>query len=85
MAGRQDDEIGLVGGLFLSEKNVYRPVEEELHALDDYVNDFLLSRLTEQPGWRVRRMVPWHTMFEPWAGNGAGVAYCGGLTITSMW
>lgn len=65
------DEIGLVGGLFLSEKNVYRPVEEELHALDDYVNDFLLSRLTEQPGWRVHRMVPWHTMFEPWAGNGA--------------
>lgn len=65
------DEIGLVGGLYLSEKNVYRPCEEEIKALQQYVADFILDRLTEQPGWRVHRMVPWYTMFEPWAGNGA--------------
>ena len=65
------DEVGLVSGLFLSEKNVYRPVDEELHKLDKYVQDFILERLTEQPGYRVHRMVPWYTMFEPWAGKGA--------------
>lgn len=65
------DDPGLASGLFLSEKNVYRPVESELLALRDFVEDFVLRRLTEQPGWRVHRMVPWYTMFEPWAGNGA--------------
>lgn len=35
------------------------------------MEDFILKRLTEQPGWRVHRMVPWYTMFEPWAGRGA--------------
>ncbi len=65
------DDPGLVSGLFLSEKNVYRPKEEEINALNVYVEDFLLVRLTEQPGWRVHRMVPWYTMFEPWAGRGA--------------
>ncbi len=65
------DDPGLASGLFLSEKNVYRPVESELLALRDFVEDFLIDRLTEQPGWRVHRMVPWYTMFEPWAGNGA--------------
>lgn len=65
------DDPGLVSGLFLSEKNVYRPVNEEINVLNDYVEDFILKRLTEQPGWRVHRMVPWYTMFEPWAGRGA--------------
>lgn len=65
------DDPGLASGLFLSEKNVYRPVEEELAVLHAFVEDFVLTRLTEQPGWRVHRMVPWFTMFEPWAGNGA--------------
>ncbi len=65
------DDPGLASGLFLSEKNVYRPVEKELQTLHDFVEDFLIDRLTEQPGWRVHRMVPWYTMFEPWAGNGA--------------
>ena len=35
------------------------------------MRDFLEARLTEQPGSRVHRMVPWFTMFEPWAGHGA--------------
>lgn len=65
------DDPGLVSGLFLSEKNVYQPVEEEIQVLHAYVEDFILLRLTEQPGWRVHRMVPWYTMFEPWAGRGA--------------
>ncbi|WP_245347513.1 DUF5695 domain-containing protein [Cohnella lubricantis] len=65
------DEIGLVSGLFLSEKNVYRPNEAELKVLDAYLSDFIEDRLTEQPGYRVHRMVPWFVMFEPWAGHGA--------------
>ena len=65
------DDPGLASGLFLSEKNVYRPVERELSVLNAFVEDFVIKRLTEQPGWRVHRMVPWFVMFEPWAGNGA--------------
>ncbi|CAM3461002.1 MULTISPECIES: DUF5695 domain-containing protein [Saccharibacillus] len=65
------DEIGLVSGLFLSEKNVYRPDEAQLRILEAYLSDFVEERLTEQPGYRVHRMVPWHTMFEPWEGHGA--------------
>jgi len=65
------DDPGLVSGLFLSEKNVYLPVREEVEVLNGYVEDFILQRLTEQPGWRVHRMVPWYVMFEPWAGRGA--------------
>lgn len=65
------DDPGLASGLFLSEKNVYLPAEEEIRVLHVFVEDFLLKRLTEQPGWRVHRMVPWYTMFEPWAGRGA--------------
>lgn len=65
------DEIGLVSGLFLSEKNVYRPVESELKILGAYISDFIEERLTEQPGYRVHRMVPWYKMFEPWSGYGA--------------
>lgn len=65
------DDPGLASGLFLSEKNVYRPEKEELSALHAFVEDFLIDRLTEQPGWRVHRMAPWFVMFEPWAGNGA--------------
>ncbi len=65
------DEIGLTGGLFLSAWNVYRPDEKQIRVLDGYVRDFLEARLTEQPGSRVHRMVPWFTMFEPWAGHGA--------------
>lgn len=65
------DDPGLASGLFLAEKNVYRASEEEVKVLNAYVEDFILKRLTEQPGWRVHRMVPWYTMFEPWAGRGA--------------
>lgn len=65
------DDPGLASGLFLAEKNVYRAVESQVRVLNDYVEDFILQRLTEQPGWRVHRMVPWYTMFEPWAGRGA--------------
>ena len=65
------DDPGLAGGLFLSEKNVYLPEREEIRVLNAFVEDFILQRLTEQPGWRVHRMVPWYTMFEPWAGRGA--------------
>ena len=65
------DDPGLASGLFLSEKNVYLPAEEEIRVLHVFVEDFLVKRLTEQPGWRVHRMVPWYTMFEPWAGKGA--------------
>lgn len=65
------DDPGLASGLFLSEKNVYLPSEKEIHVLNVFVEDFVLKRLTEQPGWRVHRMVPWYTMFEPWAGRGA--------------
>ncbi len=65
------DEIGLVSGLFLSEKNVYRPVAREIEVLAAYVHGFIVERLTEQPGYKVHRMVPWFQMFEPWAGNGA--------------
>lgn len=65
------DDPGLASGLFLAEKNVYRASEEEIQTLNAYVEDFILKRLTEQPGWRVHRMVPWYTMFEPWAGRGA--------------
>lgn len=65
------DEIGLVSGLFLSEKNVYRPEESQLKVLDAYLSDFVEDRLTEQPGYRVHRMVPWFAMFEPWKGYGA--------------
>lgn len=70
MAGGSD-EIGLVSGLFLSEKNVYWPAEEEIRVLGLHVQDFIEERLTEQPGDRVHRMVPWFEMFEPWAGYGA--------------
>ena len=70
MAGGSD-EIGLVSGLFLSEKNVYWPEEEEIRVLGLHVQDFIEERLTEQPGDRVHRMVPWFEMFEPWAGYGA--------------
>ena len=65
------DEIGLVSGLFLSEWNVYRPSETQIRILQDYCHDFIEDRLTEQPGWRVHRMVPWFEMFEPWSGYGA--------------
>ena len=65
------DDPGLASGLFIEEKNVYRASEEEVKVLNAYVEDFILKRLTEQPGWRVHRMVPWYTMFEPWAGRGA--------------
>ncbi len=70
MAGGSD-EIGLVSGLFLSEKNCYWPDEREIRVLGLHVKDFIENRLTEQPGNRVHRMVPWFEMFEPWAGNGA--------------
>lgn len=70
MAGGSD-EIGLVSGLFLSEKNVYWPDEDEIRVLNMHVEDFIEGRLTEQPGNRVHRMVPWFEMFEPWAGHGA--------------
>lgn len=65
------DEIGLVGGLYLAEKNVYMPCDEEIEVLDKFDRDFIIDRLTEQPGWRVHRMVPWYEMFEPWSGYGA--------------
>ena len=65
------DEIGLVSGLFLSEKNCYWPDENEIRVLDLHYRDFIEARLTEQPGNRVHRMVPWFEMFEPWAGHGA--------------
>ena len=65
------DEIGLVSGLFLSEKNYYWPNEAEIRILDLHYRDFIEERLTEQPGNRVHRMVPWFEMFEPWAGYGA--------------
>jgi hypothetical protein len=69
------DEIGLVSGLFLSGKNVYRPEEKEIRVLNSYVRDFIEERLTEQPGYKVHRMVPWFEMFEPWAGYGADDAW----------
>ena len=65
------DEIGLVTGLFLSEWNAYHPKEEQVRVLQEYCHDFIEQRLTEQPGWRVHRMVPWFVMFEPWSGRGA--------------
>lgn len=65
------DEIGLANGLFLAGKNVWQPVEKEVRVLQSYVKDFIEARLTEQPGYRVHRMVPWYEMFEPWAGRGA--------------
>ncbi len=70
MAGGSD-EIGLVSGLFLSEKNCYWPNEDEIRVLGLHFKDFIEERLTEQPGNRVHRMVPWYKMFEPWAGYGA--------------
>ncbi|WP_460798978.1 DUF5695 domain-containing protein [Microbacterium sp. GXF0217] len=69
MAGGSD-EIGLVSGLFLSEWNVYRPDEAQVRVLDLYCRDFLEGRLTEQPGWRVHRAVPWFSMFDGWTGRG---------------
>lgn len=65
------DEIGLVSGLFLSEKNRYRPVEKEIRVLDRYCRDFIEERLTEMPGDKIHRMVPWYTMFDSWKGHGA--------------
>ncbi len=65
------DEIGLVSGLFLSEKNVYQPDISQIQVLDQYVRDFIEKRLTEQPGYRVHRMVPWFTMFDDFCGLGA--------------
>ena len=69
-AGGSDD-IGLATGLFLSEWNAYHPKEEQVRVLQEYCHDFIEQRLTEQPGWRVHRMVPWFVMFEPWSGRGA--------------
>jgi hypothetical protein len=69
MAGGSD-EIGLVSGLLLSEWNVHRPDEHQLHVLDGYCRDFIEQRLTEQPGYQVHRMVPWFEMFDPWTGRG---------------
>lgn len=65
------DEIGLVSGLFLSEKNLYQPDEGQIRVLDSYVKDFIEERLTEQPGYRVHRMVPWYKMFDDNTGAGA--------------
>lgn len=65
------DEIGLVSGLFLSEKNRYMPVKKEVYVLQQYCRDFLEQRLTEMPGYKVHRMVPWYTMFDDWKGRGA--------------
>lgn len=62
------DEIGLVSGLFLSEKNLYQPEEGQIRILDAYVKDFIEQRLTEQPGHRVHRMVPWFQMFDDYTG-----------------
>lgn len=69
MAGGSD-EIGLVSGLLLSEWNVYRPDETQLRVLDGYCRDFIEARLTEQPGYKVHRMVPWFEMFDPWTERG---------------
>ena len=65
------DEIGLVSGLFLSEKNLHRPDSRQLQRLDEYLSDFIEQRLTEQPGWRLHRAAPWFKMFDPWKGKGA--------------
>lgn len=65
------DEIGLVSGLFLSEWNVYRPNIEQIQVLQAYCKDFIEDRLTEYPGWKVHRMVPWFAMFDGWKGKGA--------------
>lgn len=65
------DEIGLVSGLFLSEKNKYDPDEAQIKVLSRYCEDFLEQRLTEMPGYKVHRMVPWFTMFDDWKGRGA--------------
>ncbi len=65
------DEIGLVSGLFLSEWNVYRPDQKQIHVLQEYCRDFIEERLTEQPGWKVHRMVPWFEMFDDWKERGA--------------
>lgn len=65
------DEIGLASGLFLSGKNLYRPVAEQIRKPDAYAADFLEGQLIEQPGWRVHRMVPRFVIFEPWKGRGA--------------
>ncbi len=70
MAGGSD-EIGLVNGVFLAQKNVYMPNDAEISVLCAFEQDFILDRLTQQPGYRVHRMVPWFEMFEPWSGNGA--------------
>lgn len=69
MAGGSDD-IGLTPGLLLSEWNVYRPSEAQIRVLAGYCDDFIRDRLTEQPGYKVHRMVPWFEMFEPWGGLG---------------
>jgi hypothetical protein len=50
--------------------NVYRPEEEQIRVLQQYRQDFIEDRLTEQPGWRLHRAVPWFTMFDPWTGRG---------------
>ena len=65
------DEIGLVSGLFLSAKNLYQPDEGQIRVLHAYLKDFVEERLTEQPGYRVHRMVPWFEMFDPWKERGA--------------
>ena len=65
------DEIGLNGILFLSEKNVYLPDNEQIRKVDESLNDFIVGKLTEQPGWRVHRMVPWFEMFDPWTDQDA--------------
>lgn len=65
------DEIGLVSGLFLSEKNRYFPEKKEIYVLKQYCEDFIEKRLTEMPGYKVHRMVPWFTMFDDWKGKGA--------------
>lgn len=70
MAGGSD-EIGLVSAVFLAEKNVYLPEDAQISVLCAFETDFIQARLTEQPGFRVHRMVPWYEMFEPWSGHGA--------------
>lgn len=65
------DEIGLVSGLFLSELNKYYPNKGQIKILKLYCEDFLEQRLTEMPGYKIHRMVPWFMMFDDWKGYGA--------------
>ncbi|MEM2341243.1 MAG: DUF5695 domain-containing protein [Candidatus Bathyarchaeia archaeon] len=51
------DEIGFAEPLFLAEKNVYHPNNDEIRALDDYIWNFLYGKLQDPETYAIKRWI----------------------------